>query len=451
MRCLAALMSTMAVSAGCASVSAPDLAWMYAPGQDVAQPPLVIIPGMMGTRLVDRESGLEVWPGSVWRLAFHDYRALALPLVETQAPGPDLVPAGLTDLVAGRDFYHSIIQTLESAAGYRRAKLGESSGIPARTYYVFTYDWRQDLQKTAAGLHEFIEAIRRDHRDPHLQVDVVAHSMGGLVLRYFMRYGAEDVLEGNDLEPTMSGAAMVRRAILLGTPNLGSVEAIRALIGGRRIGLRSIAPETLASMPSMFQLFPHAVLDWLVTNEGKPLRRDQFDVRIWQRFQWSIFDPEVASRLAKPLGEVAAGHQLEFEAAFASRLERARRFVWSLTVPVSSTVPMIVFGGDCGYTPARLVVEEINGESLVRLWPEQIRNRVPGVDYRRLMLEPGDGVVTKASLLARVAVDPTVPRHRYTHFPMDYAFLLCERHDRLAGNPSFQDNLLDALLRPLPG
>ena len=62
------------------------------------------------------------------------------------------------------------------------------------------------------------------------------------------------------------------------------------------------------------------------------------------------------------------------------------------------------------------------------------------------MLEPGDGTVTKASLLARESLDPTVPRHEYSHFPLDYAFFLCERHDRLTGNPSFQDNLLHALL-----
>ena len=110
-------------------------------------------------------------------------------------------------------------------------------------------------------------------------------------------------------------------------------------------------------------------------------------------------------------------------------------------------MPLIVFGGDCRYTPARIVVEEVDGESLVRLWPDQIRHPVTDVDYHRLMLEPGDGVVTKASLLTRMSIDPTRPRHRYTNFPLDYAFLLCERHDRLAANTSFQDNLLDALLK----
>ena len=71
---------------------------------------------------------------------------------------------------------------------------------------------------------------------------------------------------------------------------------------------------------------------------------------------------------------------------------------------------------------------------------------LPGVDYDRLMLEPGDGTVTKASLLARDVLDPSRQRHAYSHFPHDYAFFLCVAHDQLTGNTSFQDNLLHALL-----
>jgi len=63
-----------------------------------------------------------------------------------------------------------------------------------------------------------------------------------------------------------------------------------------------------------------------------------------------------------------------------------------------------------------------------------------------LMLEPGDGVVTKASLLARDTLDPTIERHRYSFFPVRYSFFLCEAHNRLTSNINFQDNLLHALL-----
>ncbi|MGB5179288.1 MAG: hypothetical protein WBP44_11225 [Gammaproteobacteria bacterium] len=128
-------------------------------------------------------------------------------------------------------------------------------------------------------------------------------------------------------------------------------------------------------------------------------------------------------------------------------VETARRFVWSLTVPVEhSTVRLVVFGGDCELTPARLLVEEVNGESVLRLHPGEVTVRVPGMDYEKLMLEPGDGRVTKPSLFAREATDPTVPRHRYSYFPMDHSILLCESHDRLTGNTSFQNNLLNILL-----
>ncbi len=106
----------------------------------------------------------------------------------------------------------------------------------------------------------------------------------------------------------------------------------------------------------------------------------------------------------------------------------------------------MVFGGDCELTPARLLVEEVRGESVLRLRPSEIVKRLPGVDYEKIMLEPGDGRVTKPSLFAREALDPTVPRHRYSYFPMDHSILLCESHDSLTGNISFQNNLLNILL-----
>jgi hypothetical protein len=93
-----------------------------------------------------------------------------------------------------------------------------------------------------------------------------------------------------------------------------------------------------------------------------------------------------------------------------------------------------------------LLVEEVNGISEIRLWPRELSNPLSGVDYGSLMLEPGDGIVTKASLLARESLDPSISRHRYIDFPLDYPLFLCEKHDALTGNETFQDNLLHALL-----
>ena len=135
------------------------------------------------------------------------------------------------------------------------------------------------------------------------------------------------------------------------------------------------------------------------------------------------------------------------ERYFEKHLERARRFVWALTVPLpSQPYKLIVMGGDCALTPARIVVEEVNDVSEVRLWPKEIRQPLSNVDYDRIMLEPGDGTVTKASLLARESLDPSVPRHQWVSFPLDHPIFLCESHTALTGNITFQDALLHTLL-----
>ena len=132
---------------------------------------------------------------------------------------------------------------------------------------------------------------------------------------------------------------------------------------------------------------------------------------------------------------------------FAKHIERARRFVWSLSVrfenPQYSTVAL---GGNCTATPARIVEEDIDELSQIRLKPKEIKHGVKGINYKQLMFEPGDGSVTKPSMLAWDFLDPAVARHPYSFIPLNYAFFLCHKHGRLAGNVSFQDNLLNILL-----
>jgi pimeloyl-ACP methyl ester carboxylesterase len=435
----------------CSHATKPDLERLYQQNRAVKQPPVILIHGMMGSRLTDSQSGKEVWIGTLSNMLFSNYREVALDIdPDTLLPKPSpLVTSGLLDTVVGKDFYAGITDTLKSAGGYQYASVGESQTPSARNYYVFTYDWRQDNVQTARKLSQFIEQIRLDYADPDLKVDLVAHSMGGLIARYYLRYGEADTLDDNDFDVNLNGARNVRRIILLGTPNLGSVGALHSFISGVKVGARTIPTETVATMPSSYQLFPHALNDWIVTSKGKPLDRDLFDVDIWKRFEWSIFDPAVRSRIMQGYENEADGlaYLDLLERYFEKHLERARRFVWSLTVPLpEQPYKLIVLGGDCALTPARIIVEEVNGVSEVRLWPNKIKHPISGVDYDRIMLEPGDGTVTKSSLLARESLDPSVPRHKWVSFPLNYPIFLCESHTSLTGNITFQDALLHTLL-----
>jgi pimeloyl-ACP methyl ester carboxylesterase len=435
----------------CSLAVKPDLERLYQQNREVHQPPVIVIHGLMGSRLQNTATGKEAWMGSPIKLLLSDYAETALEIdPETLLPKPSPLDAsGLLDHVAGKNFYAGITETLETAGRYQRAEPGVLQAKSSRNYYVFAYDWRQDNLQTVRKLSRLIEQIRIDYSDPGLKVDLVAHSMGGLIARYYLRYGEHDALDDNAFEVNLHGAERVRRLILLGTPNLGSVSALHAFIKGFKIGARHVPTETLATMPSTYQLFPHSLNDWLITANGKPLVRDLYDVEIWRRFQWSIFDPRVRARvMGRYENEADGAAYLELlERYFEKHLERARRFTWSLTVPLpEQPYQLIVLGGDCKLTPARVVVEEVNGISEIRLWPREIRHPLAGVDYNRIMLEPGDGTVTKASLLARDALDPSVPRHKWVSFPLDYPIFLCESHYKLTSNVTFQDSLLHTLL-----
>jgi len=101
-----------------------------------------------------------------------------------------------------------------SFASFRRAR--KRSSIGRLSSFAISF--------SAARLADFIEQIRLDFGDPRLKVDIIAHSMGGLIARYYIRYGRADVLDDNDFPVNMYGGDRVRRVVLLGTPSLGSVE-----------------------------------------------------------------------------------------------------------------------------------------------------------------------------------------------------------------------------------
>ncbi len=433
--------------------SIPDLHRLYMQSMHVGdQPPVVFIHGVMGSKLRDKTTHEEKWIGSLGRILTSDYSDLAFDInPQTLEPEPSNLEAyEVADGAIGKDFYGKIVSTLHDVGEYQLTNIGTRVDRSQKRYYVFYYDWRQDNVITASKLADFIDQIRKDYGEPNMKVDIVAHSMGGLISRYFIRYGHTDVLDNNDFPVNLYGAERVRRIILLGTPNLGSVKILNLFIDGIKIsGSEKVHTETMATMPSLFELFPHPLNNWIINAKGEPLDRDLFDVEIWRRFQWSIFDPKVRERIrSRFTNEQAADEYLStLEAYFHKHLERARRFVWSLTVPLPANHPkLIVFGGGCNLTPARILVEDIGDESLIRMYPDEITNPVEGVDYNALLLEPGDGSVTKASLLGRDVLDPSIKRNKYSFFPLDHAVILCEKHNSLTSNVNFQDNLLNELL-----
>lgn len=434
--------------AGCAS-NKPDLTRLYSElARAPKEQPLIVIPGFMGSRLTHAESGREVWPGPLTNLLTGNrFDELALPLEMDAHWGPvhPIAPDALFFDMAGQDFYEKLVQTLNGPGGYNCVTADQ---VDASTDCVlFSWDWRKDLVEAAGNLSALIDRLAELRNDPDLRVDIVGHSAGGLITRYFLRYGDTDVLDDADHEITNAGARSVRKAILIGTPNFGSVRALQQAIRGLDVGLRRVSPDIIATMPGPYQLLPHPDRTWIIDRHGRRIDRDVYDPDTWRTWQWSIFDPDVRKRVLGRFDDVDEGarYLAQLEASFIENLERGRRF--QLALSNSQYQPpnkYVVFGGDCYLTPARCVLEHDDEKVRIRLFPDEIRDPVPGVNYRALMLAPGDGTVTKASLMGRDNLDST--ERAGGLFPIDYSVFLCEKHFRLAGNMTFRDNLLNILL-----
>ncbi|MDT8429763.1 MAG: hypothetical protein RQ757_13485 [Pseudomonadales bacterium] len=411
--------------------------------------PVIIIPGVMGSRLVNA-AGTEYWPGSSWNLATRrSWDHLGLPVAGMSPVATEPLQAqGLFDQVLGQDFYRQLVSALEDSGPYECQPANEWDG--QANCLLFAWDWRDDFVKAAAELDRLVETIRRQLDDADLKVDLVAHSAGGLVARYYARYGGVDVLTEAEVPgPPAPWHNKVRNVVLIGTPNFGSVSALQQALMGESMGLLGrLSPAALATMNSMYQLLPHPDRAWMIGIDGLPVDRDLYDLAFWKESRWSIFDPAIRQRLRSRFADPdqAEAYLQALEAHMAAGLERGQRFHRALSLPLGeSTASYVAFGSGCKLTPALCLLEEVNGEIKIHLWPEDIINPDPQINYQRLMLAPGDGRVTKSSLTGK-GVSERFDDGLDSVFPLSYSVFVCAEHAQLPSDPTFRDNLLDILL-----
>ncbi len=448
MRVLASALAGLLLAACGSAPERPDLARLYEADIDNAtQPPVILIHGLMGSTLVEA-GGKEYWPGGLGALAFSDYSELARLDAAEQASG-GLVPGGLFYGIARTDYYQALIDALEKVGKFRRGEPGTPvRAEDRRRYYVLLYDWRKENLVAVRQLHDLIEQIRRDYGDPDLPVDILAHSNGGLIANYYLRYGPKDVMSDGNYQPWDLGSHRIRRMVLLGTPTLGAVTSLERLQRGFKLAWRTVPVEVLATFATPFEALPHPQAQVVFGTDGKPVDFDIYDADAWRLRRWSVFSAEVEERVLSdaPDHETGALQMAELQAHFVTHLRRAKRFQEALGAPIRGNgVEVAVFGGDCAPTPGRAILDVgPDGRQRLVVRPEEVHSRVDGVDYERLLMLPGDGLVTRDSMVGRDL--PEVFGRPSGVFPIAQRFFLCEQHDQLSVNPYFQNNLLNFLL-----
>jgi hypothetical protein len=445
----------------------PDLGAIYGAAARREEPgrnPVIVIPGILGSRLRDGGTGRLVWG------AFSgDYadprdddgaRLIALPM----KPGVPLSelrdavhPDGALDRVRLRvlglpvsvSAYRNILAVL-GVGGYRDDTLGRSGAIDYGdahfTCFQFDYDWRRDLAESARRLGDFIRQRRRYVQaelearygvaNADVRFDIVAHSMGGLVARYFLRYGSQDLpADGSEPEITWEGARYIGRVILIGTPNAGSLDALFELVDGTNLGpfIPRYPPAVLGTMPAVYQLLPrgrHRVL----VDAANPADAydDLYDPALWERQRWGLADRTQDRVLRQLLPEVANAAERRLIALDHQRksLDRARAMARALDAPATlpAGLQLFLIAGDSTPTEAVASVDSASGA------------------LRVVRTAPGDGTVLRSSALLDERVGSAEQGRVVSPIPWTQVFFLFSDHLGLTRDPEFVDNVLYLLL-----
>lgn len=436
--------------------------------------PLIVIPGVLGSQLINEKTGEVVWP-SAFRSSDD---GLSLPIsTDLEHSRDNLVSrkiidtAKLAKLTPEVYVYHELLVALKEYGGYKEGDWDNPGTDGDRdTFYVFPYDWRRDNVETARLLIEKIEALKRKLNRPDLRFNILAHSMGGLVARYAAMYGGADLQpDGVQPVPTWAGAADINRIVMLGTPNEGSTDAFATLLYGYSIteGLRRRIPllnkltsEDVFTSPAVYELLPDPATARFLDENLQPVEVDLYDPATWKRYGWSpVNNADYRNRFVK--GEIQAdgahpraGSLTDLDEFFALVLNRAKRFHEALDVTVTDApVQLFALGGDCEdtlYAPILLFDQKRQRwETLIR--PRSFRTsrglRVTQQQAARAMSAPGDGRVTRRSLLGE---DLAGARFRNslvdTTLPIIYAVFACDLHGKLQSNKTLQDSALTALV-----
>jgi hypothetical protein len=183
---------------------------------------VIVVPGIMGTELLDADSGQMLWGldlGSyveAWTTGAALQR-LAVTPAELTGSRTRIRPGRLLRSPAWAPFLRGIEPYLALTAALRRVVANPDAVLE------FGYDWRLSIEHNAGKLAAAADrhlSQWRTHPDGSAQARlvIVAHSMGGLVANYFTAI--------------LGGGSAVRTIITLGTPFYGSVKGAVILNAG---------------------------------------------------------------------------------------------------------------------------------------------------------------------------------------------------------------------------
>lgn len=423
--------------------------------------PVIVIHGFLGSKLRRRTDNRQVW-GSfgtldiVLGLDRQQIRDLGYPMAigsSLTATDSEVEPYAFLEMVQvqlfGMPFYVNAYEDLLKIlrdSGYVQYGKPLPPGKHFYSLFPFYYDWRRDLPYNAARLHAYIQTqrayLQKEYeklygiKNYDVQFDVIAHSMGGLLSRYYLRYGDADLpADGSLPELTWKGSKVIDKLLIIGTPNAGYLDTCLEMINGLQVapGTPTYPPAMLGTFATYYQMMPvYGFRTVLYEDDPYGAEVDIFDPEVWIKMQWGLADPKQDQVLQILLPEIKDPAQRRAIALDHLRkcLRRARQFTAAMQIKARppENVALFLFAGDAIETSRTAVVNRKTGKIKV-------------VEYA-----PGDGKILTSSARFDLREDGYWTPFLRSPITWHGTFLLPAAHMGITRAPSFASNASFCLL-----
>jgi hypothetical protein len=268
---------------------------------DKTTPVFIFIPGILGSQLSRNSGGQDVpfWGQMTFKDLVADNPAFKYTEGET-------VTARVMD-----KFYGPLGKKME-VYGTAYSELRVITGHP-ESILRFAYDWRQSNVLSARDFSRWLcsEDVRSVVKDR--PIVFLAHSMGGLILKYWLEHSYDSEHCAADAA-TFSSWMPIQKIVFAGTPNYGAPKAVLTFSQGQTLyvdpvndspiwqALMKIDMQTLSRnlntygirYPSAYQLLPivntttcFTRLDWETDLEFRSLNNAKANIDIFKPESWS--------------------------------------------------------------------------------------------------------------------------------------------------------------------
>jgi pimeloyl-ACP methyl ester carboxylesterase len=359
---------------------------------------VIILPGILGSIL--QKDGKDLWAvsgQSISQILTNSSEMLQNLILSHDDPEADSLGDGVratsliqdAHLIPGFWKIDGYTQTARMITDNFDVTPGDIHNDPddrAANFYQFPYDWRRDNRANAKILKKLIDKRLKCWRAASGAADakviLMAHSMGGLVSRYYL-----EVLEGwRDS----------RALFTFGTPYRGSVKAVDFLANGYKELFLDLTG-VIRSLTSVYQLLPI----YKVINIGGEFHR--------------IAEVNRLPNIDQLKAQDALAFHREIEAAVERHLKDEQYLKSFTTVPIAGV-----------HQPTLQSAILIDGKLMAS-------EDLPGVLKDRSDLGDGDGTVPKVS---------AIPIERSANLDN---FFIAEQHAGLQNQPQVLDCLLNTL------